>query len=548
MQPRVPTVAGVAGRLWGRHAEKLPTILPPADDIAEGEQVTQVLPAVADGGEPRPAKREPRSQASTPRWWMLAVPVGLITAALTSYGAGHELYDDEYITDYVTRLSVPQLAHLIHGVDVVHLLYYVIITAWTHVFGHSVLALRAPSIIGMAVAAGAVTVLGRRLNGWWTGLAGGLLFAALPSVSNYGQWARSYGFVVAVACLDTLVLIHALDRRSTRRWLLYAALSLVLAYLHMAAMMVLLPHAVLVFAAWRKERGRQRRDWLYCLAGVGILTLPLLYGASHQTRQVWWVNSDLASVRAYPGMLFGSPTVAWVVCLLGLVGAIRLAQSRPVEAVTLAVWALVPPVLAYFTVPVLHMFYGAYQLFTLPAWVLLGGCALAPVRIAGRSQAAAQLAGIVAAAIVLGLAGLAPQRAIRQSPYPGMPDLRAAATAVEAGYEPGDGIVYAGQPWPVSEITFAYYLGSATPKDVFIAVSTQDKGTYYPGMCADSVACLADTPRIWLVIPNPKPGDEYQGLSEDEAAALRRLYESGRTEDFTNIRVVLLTRKPASTK
>ena len=91
-------------------------------------------------------------------------------------------------------------------------------------------------------------------------------------------------------------------------------------------------------------------------------------------------------------------------------------------------------------------------------------------------------------------------------------------------------------------------MGSATPKDVFLAVSTQDRGAYYPGMCADSVACLADTPRIWLVIPNPKPGDEYQGLSEDEAAALRRLYESGRTEDFTNIRVVLLTRKPASTK
>jgi len=195
-------------------------MFPRAYDIAEGEQVTQVLPAVTDAGEPRPAEPEPRSQTSTPPWWMVAVPVGLITAALTSYGAGHELYDDEYITDYVTRLSVPQLAHLIHGVYVVHLLYYVFMTVWTQVFGHSVLALRAPSIIGMAVAAGAVTVLGRRLTGWWTGLAGGLLFAALPSVSNYGEWARSYGLVVAVACLYTLVLIHALDRRSTRRWLL----------------------------------------------------------------------------------------------------------------------------------------------------------------------------------------------------------------------------------------------------------------------------------------------------------------------------------------
>jgi len=321
----------------------------------------------------------------------------------------------------------------------------------------------------------------------------------------------------------------------------------VLAYLHMAAMMVLLPHAVLVFAAWRKERGRQWRDWLYCLAGAGIVTAPLLYGASHQTHQVWWLNADLASVRAYPGMLFGSSTVAWIVCLLGLVGAIRLGQSRPVAAVTLVVWALVPPVLSYFTVPVLHMFYGPYQLFTLPAWVLLGGYSLAPVRIASRSQAAAQLAGIVAAATVLGLAGLAPQRAIRQSPYPGMPDLQAGANAVQAGYQPGDGIVYAGQPWPVGDITFAYYLGPATPKDVFVAVSTQDKGTYFPGMCADSVACLADTPRIWLIIPNPKPGDdEYYGLSDDEAAALRRLYKPGRTENFTNIRVVLLTRKPAA--
>jgi hypothetical protein len=87
--------------------------------------------------------------------------------------------------------------------DVVNGAYYVFMWFETRAAGTGVLALRFPSAVGMAVAAGVTAALGRRLVSARAGLAVGLVFAALPSVTVFcvpavallagPAWPRSAG-------------------------------------------------------------------------------------------------------------------------------------------------------------------------------------------------------------------------------------------------------------------------------------------------------------------------------------------------------------------
>ncbi len=117
-------------------------------------------------------------------------------------------------------------------------------------------------MIAMAISAGGITVLGRRLYSPALGLVAGLIFAGLPAVSRYGEEARSYAWVNAITVLSTLALLWAVDQPKSRlRWILYGVSALVLVYLHFAAAMVLLPHGLMVWYAWRRYRANQLLRW-----------------------------------------------------------------------------------------------------------------------------------------------------------------------------------------------------------------------------------------------------------------------------------------------
>ncbi|NYF55042.1 glycosyltransferase family 39 protein [Micromonospora purpureochromogenes] len=478
-----------------------------------------------------------------PPWlaWALASPVALITLVVTYIGVGRQMWIDEHVTVYVTTLSWSEFTHLLGNQDLVHGLYYLVMRTWTAVFGTSLLALRLPSMIGMAVAAGAVTLLGRRLHSTAVGLAAGLFFVALPAVSRFGQEARSYAWVVALAALSTLALTFALDRPTRLRWLVYVLLMVTLTYLHFAAAMVALPHGLMAWYAWRRREAGQIGWWAATAGIVAVTAAPLLYLASRQSGQVSWIRSDWAAVQRYPAELFGSHAVFFGVALVSAVGAARLSRTRPHVAVPLLVWALLPPLLAYVTVDFTHLFLAKYALFTLPAWVLLAASAFAsPTTGAGRAFSMPRLAGILAGVLVLSLIGVGGQREMRRSPLNGEPDFRAAAGVVEAQAQPGDGVVYVGT-YRWARLPFAYELHGAEPVDVFAEVPAAQLGWLSPRQCTDPARCLGDTPRVWLVVSNYS-GDDYLGLPAKQADLLRRQYHATSTSKFEHVRVVLLVR------
>lgn len=109
----------------------------------------------------------------------VVVPVAVMIA-LGLWGLDRGgMWGDEGVTFLVGRRTAPQIWRLLHGVDAVHGLYYLLMHAVLAVHPGEV-ALRLPSVCGAAATAGLVAALGVRLARPRVGLWAGLLYAITP--------------------------------------------------------------------------------------------------------------------------------------------------------------------------------------------------------------------------------------------------------------------------------------------------------------------------------------------------------------------------------
>jgi mannosyltransferase len=147
--------------------------------MSQGAESAALTPQTAVA--PRPEAGPPRPRPGRP--WLPLIPA-LVTLGITLFRIqGPSITRDEDATLLAVHRTFPQLVHMLGNIDVVHGAYYSLIWVIARVFGTSELAVRFPSAVAMAVAAGGVTLLGRRLVSTEAGLAAGLVFAFLPSVS-----------------------------------------------------------------------------------------------------------------------------------------------------------------------------------------------------------------------------------------------------------------------------------------------------------------------------------------------------------------------------
>ncbi|WP_231933609.1 glycosyltransferase family 39 protein [Micromonospora coxensis] len=182
---------------------------------------------------------------------MWLVPT-LATLAAGLVGIGHaQPWRDELASWSAATRSLPDLFRLTGTVDAATGPYYLLLHGWVRLAGDSPAALRLPSALAMAAAAGLTAVLGRRLFGARAGLLAGLLLAVLPGTSRYAQEARPYALATLFAVLATLLLVRALDRPGRARWAGYAAAVAALGLTHLLALTLLAAHAVVVLAARR---------------------------------------------------------------------------------------------------------------------------------------------------------------------------------------------------------------------------------------------------------------------------------------------------------
>ncbi|MEU5941085.1 glycosyltransferase family 39 protein [Micromonospora sp. NPDC047548] len=506
--------------------------------VNSGGRLPPTVPATSVRADPPlSATQAPASRAR------IALPVSLVAFTVAALGStGREIWFDESVTWLTTTISWAELWRLLGNMDIAHALYYVVMRLWTTTFGASTLALRLPSLIGTAVAAGALALLGRKLYDTTVGVAAGLLFVAIPSVSRYGQEARSYAWVVALAVLATLALTWTLDRPSWRRFLLYGGCLLALTYLHFVAAMVLAAHALMVCSTVRQGRGlRTLGTWMATVLLLALAAAPLLYEASTQSGQVSWITRDGPALARFPKELFGSATIAWSFVSAGLLGTVLLWRSRRALILPLLVWAVAPPVFCYLSYPLVHLFLARFVLFTLPAWSLLAAVAIAvPVSGLRRRIPPGRAVAILAAALVaVAAVGVPGQAEARRSPVAGEADYRAAAALIDRRYEAGDGIAYSGWRGWSAALPMAYQLRTK-PRDVFVAVPPGRSGWFWAIDCVDPAPCVGDIRRIWLVVGESR--DPFDRLPPARAELLRHEFNAASTDRFPGVTVVLLVR------
>ena len=177
--------------------------------VAELDRTRTAAPG-RDTRHARHGKGHPGLHAIAQRWAPLLPAT--VTLAVTLWRIQVPSYwRDEAATLSATSRPLPDMFRLMGHQDAVHGAYYVLMWAVVRLAGAGELATRLPSALAMAAAAGVVAMLGRRLVSPRAGLAAGLVFAAMPPVSWFGQDARPFAMETALACVASYLFIRVVN-------------------------------------------------------------------------------------------------------------------------------------------------------------------------------------------------------------------------------------------------------------------------------------------------------------------------------------------------
>ncbi len=456
------------------------------------------------------------------------------------------MWRDEAVTFQVARRSLPQIWQLLHSVDAVHGLYYLLMHPVLAVHSGEV-ALRLPSLCAAAVTASLVAALGVRLARPRVGLWAGLLYAVTPMVGHFAQEGRSYALVAAGGAGGTLLFVRAVGGRPTGRgvgvgcgsagagyavprapkgapvgvsaqfpaplkatgWGVYGGVVGCTVLLHEMAVFVLLAHGCALLLA-RVPR-RVWWGWGRAAGGVLLVLVPLGLVSSGQAGQVAWLEPPGGGaveglVRAFAGPTLPvlGPYLLLIVLALCAPLARRGELSLPAVALPLL---LVPPATLLAVSRHWPLFDDRYVLYALAGAPLLAAAgadrlAGAAVRLWGRRTRhvdayAVPCLGVVGVALVF-VAQLPVLRADRD-PERRPDNLAAVSAAAARRLDHGDPVLFL--PALARRAAVAYPKGFRGAADIALREPGPVSGTLYgretgPGELRRRLAGLD---RVWVV-------------------------------------------------
>ncbi|WP_241827218.1 glycosyltransferase family 39 protein [Streptomyces graminilatus] len=433
----------------------------------------------------------------------VAVPVIPMTVMLVIGCWGLDrggMWRDEAATFQVARRTVPEIWRLLHQVDAVHGLYYLLMRPVLALHPGEVL-LRLPSVLAATTTAGLVAALGARLARPRVGLWAGLLYAINPMAGHYAQEGRSYAMVAAGVAGATLLLVRAVGGRT---WVPYGVVLAVTCVLHEFAVLLLPAHAV-TLALTRVPR-RVWAGWL-CAAGAVVLALLPLALLSHaQSAQVAWLRPPGPDSVAYLLRQFAGPTdeVLPPCLILMCLASRRPWTRRPGGALTLPAVALpllvLPPAILLTASQWTPLYDARYVLYALAGASLLvaAGADRVARAVPRLPRVPVTAAGVLAVALVCAhqLPLLRQDRSMAQR---GGDNLAVASALAARELRPGDPVLFL--PAIGRRSALAYPKGFHGTRDVALAESARTSGTLY-GVETDPAALrrrLAELDRVWLV-------------------------------------------------
>ncbi len=453
----------------------------------------------------RPAEGTPGRSAATPLW-VWGVPA-LVTLVLTLWRIRGPSYGrDEAATLSAVQRPFTALLRMLGNIDVVHGGYYVVMWPVVRLAGSGELATRLPSALAVAAAAAATAGLGARLVSTRAGIAAGLVLAVLPRISLFGQTARPYAIVTALAVIAGYLLVRAMQATATGGricgWLTwYAACLVVLIYLHPFALLLILAHAAPIARAWlgRSHTAALRRlalGWLAAVAGVVALAIPLLALSFAQRVPLNWAKApaghSIADLRNLigPGLMVAAAglSVLTAIAVSAMGGRARLQASWPGNLLALCLpWLILPPAILIGVSLVTPVYVFRYIEFCAPAAALLVGTGLAVL---------GWRAGAAAFAIIMVLG--APAQLQARSPGGHGDDIRKSDQIVAENKRPGDALWYTtlGEP-----IIPAYSYGFQQLRNVELAQTPIQSATLGGTLAKEPLVQdrVAQASRVWVV-------------------------------------------------
>ncbi len=477
-----------------------------------------VAEAPAGAASVGPRQAEPDRAEGSWQAWIGLLPA-VITAVVIAIGVTTPSYwRDEAATIAAVHRPASDLLRMLGNVDAVHGTYYWLVWPLARVFGTGELVMRLPSLVAMAVSAGVVTATGRRLASPAVGLIAGLVFAAAPSVTEFGQMARSYALVTMGAAIASYALVRALeDAGRRRRWIWYAASLAVLGALNIAALLLIPAHGITVGLRRRQPAAagpRPGRSWLIAaLAGFAV-NVPLILLAFGQRSQVRWLPPPSVSDLGNALDQLGPPLMTVAIAVIGLaavavaVACRRRGGARPdgpperpgsgALAALCVPWLAVPPAaLLLLSALITPLYNQRYILFCMPGAALMTAVAVAALARMPGPRRLARLAPALALAALLAL-GVSMQAQYRQ-PAGHADDVRAADAIIAARARPGDVMMYT---WPVfMPISAAYRYGLARLPDIQVGQAAIPSGTLAGTTVPRTVVRgrISRARRLWIV-------------------------------------------------
>jgi mannosyltransferase len=514
-------------------------------------------PAVLDrpAGETAGAARRPGQDAGGPLW-MRAVPPAATLALMLWRITTPSYWRDEGATLEAVRRPFGALIRMLGHTDAVHGAYYMIIWVVVRLGGSGEFSTRLPSALAMAVAAAGVAGIGRRLVSPRAGLFAGLVFAALPEISWYGQDARSFAMVTALATTASYLLVRVLGAGGSRRgWLSAYGLALTcLGLVNIFGLTLIPAHGLTVALSLRRARGRHpdgsgpdgsrlggsgpggsgpdgsdagashpdgsraartlAAGWLAAACVAAAVASPLFVLAWQQRAAEKWLKTPGRGTLADLRDLVGPSALVSVILLIigcgillsavGRRGRIRAGWPAALPALCLP-WLLLPPAVLLAGSLIQPVYTLRYVLFIVPAVALLAGPALA---VLGR------VAGTIALALVLLIA--VPAQLAARRPGAHGDNIRMADAIVAAARRPGDAVLYASTG--ARNMAAAYPDGLATLRNIALdrapIPSGTLAGTYLPAPAVRRR--LAAVRRVWVVEVSREAGPQrlplLQGL------------------------------------
>jgi hypothetical protein len=205
--------------------------------------------------------------------------------------------------------SLPDLWNYLMTSNVHVPLYHTILHFWVKVAGTSEWAIRIPSVLFGTASIPLLYVVGRRLIGPRAALLASAVGAASPFWVWHSDEARMYALLLFLTLASMALLLQAIEKGGTWRWVAYALVTGLSLYAHYFAALMLPVH--LAYLLVHRVPKRKILAWGAATAGVGITFLPWAIPLYFHRIESQGVASLINGVRAEQnfgvlGLLYGS--------------------------------------------------------------------------------------------------------------------------------------------------------------------------------------------------------------------------------------------------